>query len=134
MTESFSPYLSFFNSRRGYGKVNKERIPLTDNSIIENVLGDLNIICIEDIVHEIYTVGGNFKQVRDEEERKIKRKKERKKERKLERKKKKRRKSAEVSYISLSPFPLCQTKTTMYYVGEQFSLAFSTFCTKRRLG
>jgi len=49
--------------KRGYGKVNKQRIPLTDNSVIEQVLGDKGIICIEDVIHEIYTVGPNFKEV-----------------------------------------------------------------------
>ncbi|CAL5224504.1 g7200 [Coccomyxa viridis] len=48
--------------KRGYGKVNKSRIPLTDNSIIEQALGKHNIICIEDLIHEIYTVGPAFKQ------------------------------------------------------------------------
>ncbi|BDA49494.1 60S ribosomal protein L7 [Coccomyxa sp. Obi] len=48
--------------KRGYGKVNKSRIPLTDNSVIEQVLGKHNIICIEDLIHEIYTAGPAFKQ------------------------------------------------------------------------
>ncbi|KAI1423846.1 60S ribosomal protein L7 [Xylaria sp. FL1777] len=48
--------------KRGYGKVNKQRIPLTDNAIIEESLGKYGIICIEDLVHEIITVGPNFKQ------------------------------------------------------------------------
>jgi len=48
--------------KRGYGKVNKQRIPLTDNSIIEASLGQYGIISIEDLIHEIYTVGPNFKQ------------------------------------------------------------------------
>lgn len=47
--------------KRGYGKVNKARIPLTDNSIIEGVLGDKDIICVEDLVHEIFTCGESFK-------------------------------------------------------------------------
>ena len=42
--------------KRGYGKVNKQRIPLTDNAVIEKVLGDKGIICIEDLIHEIYTL------------------------------------------------------------------------------
>jgi large subunit ribosomal protein L7e len=49
--------------KRGYGKVNKQRIPLTDNSLIEQTLGEKTggaIICIEDIIHEIYTVGPHF--------------------------------------------------------------------------
>lgn len=48
--------------KRGHGKVNKQRIPITDNSVIEKVLGRYGIICVEDLVHEIYTVGPNFKQ------------------------------------------------------------------------
>ncbi|KAL3134882.1 60S ribosomal protein L7 [Trebouxia sp. C0010 RCD-2024] len=48
--------------KRGYGKVDKSRIPLIDNSVIEQALGKHNIICIEDLVHEIYTVGPAFKQ------------------------------------------------------------------------
>ncbi|KAK4968121.1 60S ribosomal protein L7 [Elasticomyces elasticus] len=48
--------------KRGYGKVDKQRIPLTDNAIIEEHLGKLGIVCMEDLIHEIYTVGPNFKQ------------------------------------------------------------------------
>ncbi|KAM0800021.1 60S ribosomal protein L7 [Usnea florida] len=48
--------------KRGYGKINKQRIPLTDNQIIEENLGKFGIICMEDLVHEIVTVGPNFKQ------------------------------------------------------------------------
>ena len=48
--------------KRGYGKINKQRVALTDNAIIEESLGKFGIICIEDLVHEIYTVGPNFKQ------------------------------------------------------------------------
>lgn len=80
--------------KRGYGKVNKQRIALTDNSIIEQVrvvysvvlckhfhclfvlllsffpwhniqcqtLGKHGIICVEDLIHEIMTVGPHFKE------------------------------------------------------------------------
>ncbi|KAJ8765154.1 hypothetical protein K2173_010645 [Erythroxylum novogranatense] len=48
--------------KRGYGKVNGQRIALTDNSIIEQVLGKYGIICIEDLIHEIMTVGRHFKE------------------------------------------------------------------------
>lgn len=77
--------------KRGYGKVNKQRIALTDNSIIEQVcmvyhvisilllvcsitqnfqwhniqcqtLGKHGIICIEDLIHEILTVGPHFRE------------------------------------------------------------------------
>ncbi|KAJ1832194.1 60S ribosomal protein L7 [Coemansia sp. RSA 2711] len=47
--------------KRGYGKVNKQRIPISDNRVIEESLGKYGIICIEDLVHEIFTVGPNFK-------------------------------------------------------------------------
>jgi len=49
--------------KRGYGKVNKQRIPLTDNAVIEQNLGKYDILCIEDLVHEIVSTGPNFKQV-----------------------------------------------------------------------
>jgi large subunit ribosomal protein L7e len=50
------------SSERGYGKVDKQRLPLTDNEIIEENLGKYGMICMEDLIHEIYTVGPNFKQ------------------------------------------------------------------------
>lgn len=49
--------------KRGYGKVNVQRVALTDNEIIEEALGEYGIICIEDIIHEIYTCGPHFKEV-----------------------------------------------------------------------
>ncbi|EEH35440.2 60S ribosomal protein L7-C [Paracoccidioides lutzii Pb01] len=48
--------------KRGYGKVNKQRVALSDNQIIEENLGKFGIVCMEDLIHEIYTVGPNFKQ------------------------------------------------------------------------
>jgi len=48
--------------KRGYGKIERQRIPLTDNSLIEANLGKYGIISIEDLIHEIFTVGPNFKQ------------------------------------------------------------------------
>ncbi|EOA91733.1 60S ribosomal protein L7 [Exserohilum turcicum] len=49
--------------KRGYGKVSKQRLPITDNALIEENLGKYGITCIEDVIHEIYTVGPNFKAV-----------------------------------------------------------------------
>jgi len=49
--------------KRGYVKVNRQRIPLTDNDIVEKALGKHDVICVEDMIHQIYTVGGHFKQV-----------------------------------------------------------------------
>merc|ERR1712000_728695 len=48
--------------KRGYAKVNRERQPIKDNAIIERSLGRHNIICVEDLVHEIFTVGPHFKE------------------------------------------------------------------------
>lgn len=47
--------------KRGFAKIDKQRIPITDNSIIEKALGGKDILCVEDLVHEIFTVGSNFK-------------------------------------------------------------------------
>jgi large subunit ribosomal protein L7e len=46
---------------RGFGKVNRSRIPLNDNSVIDGVLGGDGIACVEDLIHEIWTVGDKFK-------------------------------------------------------------------------
>merc|ERR1711944_93182 len=48
--------------KRGHGRVQSRRTPLSDNAIIENALGKQGIICMEDLIHEIFTVGPNFKQ------------------------------------------------------------------------
>ena len=66
--------------KRGFAKARGRRIPLTSNDIIErklgkcfqhlshlnnlltnNILGSGNVICMEDLVHSIFTVGNNFK-------------------------------------------------------------------------
>ena len=48
--------------KRGFAKIAHSRIPLTDNTIIENSLGKFNITCIEDLIEEIYQVGPHFKE------------------------------------------------------------------------
>jgi len=48
--------------KRGYGKVNKQRVALTQNRIIKDTLEKYDIICIEDLIHEIYTCGPHFKE------------------------------------------------------------------------
>eukprot|EP00062_Callorhinchus_milii_P003162 gi/632940173/ref/XP_007885176.1/ PREDICTED: 60S ribosomal protein L7 [Callorhinchus milii] len=47
--------------KRGFGKIKHQRIALTDNALIEKQLKKYGIICVEDLIHEIYTVGKNFK-------------------------------------------------------------------------
>ncbi|XP_075807523.1 large ribosomal subunit protein uL30-like [Microtus pennsylvanicus] len=48
--------------KRGYGKIHKKRIGLTNNSLIARSLGKCGIICMEDLIHEICTVGKLFKE------------------------------------------------------------------------
>merc|ERR1712194_259988 len=47
--------------KRGFGKVSGQRVPLSSNTVIQAALGEFNIECMEDLIHEIYTVGPNFK-------------------------------------------------------------------------
>ncbi|KAJ6818905.1 60S ribosomal protein L7-1-like [Iris pallida] len=49
--------------KKGCGIIDKHRVPLTDNIVIEQALGKYGIICLEDIVHEINSVGPHFKEV-----------------------------------------------------------------------
>ena len=48
--------------KRGFGKINGQRVAINDNSVIESALGKYGIVSIEDLIHEIYTVGPHFKQ------------------------------------------------------------------------
>jgi len=48
--------------KRGFAKVNHQRIPISNNEVVEDNLGaTTDIICVEDLIHEIFTVGENFK-------------------------------------------------------------------------
>mmetsp|Transcript_24971 Transcript_24971/g.28886 ORF Transcript_24971/g.28886 Transcript_24971/m.28886 type:complete len:128 (-) Transcript_24971:35-418(-) len=52
--------------RRGHGKIDGKRIPLSDNTIIEKALGEKTdgaVICVEDMVEEICNIGDNFSKV-----------------------------------------------------------------------
>ena len=48
--------------KRGFGKLNKQRIPIADNSVIQGGLSEFGINSCADLVHEIVTVGPHFKQ------------------------------------------------------------------------
>lgn len=39
--------------RRGFGREDGKRVPLADNNVIEKELGDLGLICVEDLVQTI---------------------------------------------------------------------------------
>lgn len=47
--------------KRGQAKVGRRRVPLTDNTFIEQHMGHHGIICLEDLIHEIYSVGKGFR-------------------------------------------------------------------------
>ena len=47
--------------KRGYGKVSNQRVPLSDNKVVAAGLEGTGLECVEDVIHEIYTVGPNFK-------------------------------------------------------------------------
>jgi len=73
MLRLVEPYITYGNPnlksvrellyKRGYLKISGQRVAITDNRQIEQKLGKFGIICIEDIIHEIFTVGPNFKKV-----------------------------------------------------------------------
>jgi len=47
--------------RKSFGTVRGEKVPLSDNTIIENALGNEHgMICMEDLVHELTSVGKSF--------------------------------------------------------------------------
>jgi len=48
--------------KRGYAKLSGQRIPLSSNEVVSAALGDKGLVCIEDVIHEIFTVGPNFKE------------------------------------------------------------------------
>ncbi|KAE8714736.1 60S ribosomal protein L7-1 [Hibiscus syriacus] len=73
MLQKVEPYVTFgypnlrsvkeLVYKKGYAKIYKKAVPLTDNNIIEQTLGKYGIICIEDIIHKIANVGPHFKEV-----------------------------------------------------------------------
>ncbi|KAF2353537.1 Ribosomal protein L7 eukaryotic [Trinorchestia longiramus] len=46
--------------KRGFCRIKGKRVPLVNNEMIERRLGKFGIVCMEDLVHEIYTVGRFF--------------------------------------------------------------------------
>merc|ERR1711957_768999 len=45
------------------GRVSKQRVPLTENKVISESLAKHDVICVEDVIHEIHTCGPHFKEV-----------------------------------------------------------------------
>lgn len=50
--------------KHGFLKINGKRTAINSNKLIEDHLGEHGCICIEDIVHDLFTVSDNFKHVR----------------------------------------------------------------------
>ena len=48
--------------KRGLGKMNRKRIPLTDNFLIEKSLGKYSINCVKYLIENISNCGENFKE------------------------------------------------------------------------
>ena len=46
--------------KRGHFNLNKERIALNTNEIVEKCFADKGVICLEDLVHEIHSHGEHF--------------------------------------------------------------------------
>jgi len=74
MLEQIQPYISYGQvskkivkeliNRRGFGNVEGERVPLTSNTVIEEAIGEeTGVICVEDMVEELFNVGDAFSEV-----------------------------------------------------------------------
>jgi large subunit ribosomal protein L7e len=47
--------------KRGHAKVSGQRVPLSSNEVVQAGLGSLGFESVEDVIHEIFTAGPNFK-------------------------------------------------------------------------
>merc|ERR1711988_56329 len=73
MLQKVSPYITWgipsrrtvtdLIYKRGYGKVNRQRVRLSDNNIVGQNLGAHNVVCMEDVVDTILNCGPAFKAV-----------------------------------------------------------------------
>jgi len=49
--------------KRGFVRVNGQRIPLVDNELVRQHFQCEGLVCVEDLIHQIYTCGEHFKKV-----------------------------------------------------------------------
>ncbi|KAL0491344.1 ribosomal protein L7 [Acrasis kona] len=49
--------------KRGYAKINGQRIPIVNNADVANSLEKHDVICVEDVINQLHTVGPKFKEV-----------------------------------------------------------------------
>ena len=57
MLRLVEPYIAY-----GYPNLKTVRVPLMQNEQVEQVLGKFGILSVDDLIHEIYTVGPHFKE------------------------------------------------------------------------
>lgn len=50
-------------SKRGYARINGKRVPLSDNTLIEEHLGQHGVICLEDIIHDVFKCSDHFEAI-----------------------------------------------------------------------
>jgi large subunit ribosomal protein L7e len=72
MLKLIEPYVTYGNPsrktikdliyKRGFGKVNKQRVPISENAVIQDGLESKTIRCADDLIHEIITCGPEFKE------------------------------------------------------------------------
>ncbi|EDW80242.1 uncharacterized protein Dwil_GK21063 [Drosophila willistoni] len=46
--------------KKGFARIDGKKTAIQSNTMVEQQLGEQGVICLEDIIHEIYTVGPNF--------------------------------------------------------------------------
>lgn len=51
--------------KKGFASIDGKKTAIQSNTMVEEQLGDKGVICLEDIIHEIYTVGPNFAAVNE---------------------------------------------------------------------
>lgn len=51
--------------KKGFASISGKKTAIQSNTMVEENLGDKGVICLEDIIHEIYTVGPNFAAVNE---------------------------------------------------------------------
>ena len=47
-------------SKRAFAMIDNKRVPVSDNTVVEDHLGDKGLICVADMEHEIQTMGPAF--------------------------------------------------------------------------
>jgi len=72
MLKACEPYITFgypnlkavkeLVYKRGFASIKGQRVAITDNDVIRTRLGRIGISSVEDLIHEIYTVGPHFKE------------------------------------------------------------------------